>query len=239
MTVRIAMWSGPRNISTAMMRAWENRRDCEVVDEPLYAHYLDQTKSPHPGFDDVLAAQSTDWRTVTEALRGEPPGRAPVWYQKHMTHHMLPDVGRRWLADVVNVFLIRDPVAVVASYVKRRGEATLEDIGFPQQAALFDYVTDELGCPPLVVDSADVLAAPEETLRRLCAAVGVPFTDRMLGWPAGRRDSDGVWAEHWYAAVEASTGFGPGSPAPESLPPALQAVADAARPHYEKLKAFA
>lgn len=235
MTV-IAMWSGPRNISTAMMRAWENRPDCAVVDEPLYAHYLQKTRAPHPGFDDIVASQPTDWRVVTEALRTPPAGVA-VSYQKHMTHHMLPEVGRGWMAAVVNVFLIRNPAEVVASYVKRRGEATLEDLGIPQQAALFEYVTEALGQAPIVVDARDVLTNPGGTLGLLCEATGVAFDNRMLEWPAGRRDSDGVWAPHWYANVEASTGFGPPGPTPGELPGALQAVADAARPVYERLRA--
>ncbi len=235
MTVRIAMWSGPRNISTAMMRAFENREDSAVVDEPLYAHYLRVTGSPHPGAADVIASQPTDWRVVTERLRGPGPGPA-VWYQKHMTHHMLPSVGRAWMADVVNVFLIRDPRAVVASYVRTRGEATLQDVGFPQQAALFEHVTGDLGRRPLVVDAADVLGDPEGTLRGLCAAVGIAFSDRMLSWPAGRRDSDGAWAPHWYANVEASTGFGRATPPPVSLPPELEAVAAAAEPLYRRLR---
>jgi hypothetical protein len=233
MTVRIAMWSGPRNISTALMRAWENREDCVVVDEPLYAHYLHQTRLRHPGFDDVIASQSTDWRVVTEGLSADRP--EAVWYQKHMTHHMLPEVGREWMADVVNVFLIRDPAEVVASYVQRRGEATLEDLGLPQQWELFEYVTEELGREPIVVESRDVLADPEGMLRRLCSAIGVPFSDRMLSWPAGPRTSDGVWAKHWYANVEASTGFQSPKRREVRLTKELQAIADQGRVFYDRL----
>ncbi|HEV7372896.1 hypothetical protein [Arenibaculum sp.] len=234
--VRIAMWSGPRNISTAMMRAWENRPDTAVVDEPFYAFYLARTGLDHPGRDEVLASQPTDWRTVAAALADEPvPGGRAVFYQKHMTHHMLAGVGLEWTDRVRNAFLIRDPAEVVASYVQRRGSVDLADIGVERQVELFDREADRLGHAPPVVDARDVLADPGRVLARLCAALGVPFTDAMLRWPAGRRDTDGVWAPHWYASVEASTGFGAPPPPPPPLSGDLARVAEAARPHYEHL----
>jgi hypothetical protein len=236
--IRIAMWSGPRNISTAMMRAFENRPDTAVVDEPFYACYLAATGADHPMRGEVLASQSTDWRAAAAAMLGPVPGGKPVFYQKHMTHHMLREFGLDWAAECRNAFLIRAPERVLASYVKVRGDATLEEIGVPQQAALFDATCQRLGRAPPVVDGADVLADPAGVLRQLCAALGIPFTPRMLHWPAGRRDSDGVWAPAWYAAVEASTGFSPPTDdATPTLPAALSRVADAARPHYERLAA--
>ena len=236
MTVRIAMWSGPRNISTAMMRSFENRPDTAVVDEPFYAAYLAATGLDHPMRDEVLASQSTDWGTVAAAMAGEAPGGAPVFYQKHMTHHMLPGVDLSWTAACVNAFLIRDPAAVLASYVRKRGEVSLADIGVERQGELFDRECDRLGRAPPVVEGADVLADPRGTLSRLCAALGIPFSDPMLSWPAGSRDSDGVWAPAWYDAVERSTGFGP-PPAEVTpdLPDDLRRIADAARPLYERL----
>ena len=237
--VRIAMWSGPRNISTAMMRAFENRPDCAVSDEPFYAAYLAATGIDHPMRDEVIAAQPTDWREVAAAMLGPVPDGRPVWYQKHMTHHMLPAFGRDWMDGVVNAFLIRRPESVLASYVAKREAVDLADIGFVQQAEIFDRVADRLGAAPPVVEGADVLADPRRTLAALCAACAIPFRDEMLSWQPGRRASDGVWAPHWYHAVEASTGFGPrrAEIAFDDLPDHLKPIADAARPAYEKLRA--
>ena len=236
MTVRVAMWSGPRNISTAMMRAWENRGDCAVSDEPLYAHYLAHTGLDHPGGDEVIATGDTDWRSVVEALQGDAPGGAPVWYQKHMAHHLLPHIEHGWMAGLRNVLLIRDPREVVASYLKARAQVTPEDIGLPQQARLYDELC-AMGTPPPVIDAGDFLRAPEAYLRMLCDWLGIEFTSRMLQWPSGPRDSDGIWAPHWYARVWASTGFE--RPAEERQTPGLTGtpadVADACMPHYARL----
>jgi hypothetical protein len=233
--VRIAMWSGPRNISTAMMRSFGNRPDTAVVDEPLYAYYLRATGLDHPGRNEILAAQDDDWRRVTAALVGPVPGGRSVYYQKHMTHHLLPDTGRGWLAHVTNAFLIRDPAGVVASYARVRGEPTLEDLGFPQQVEIFRTCADALGSAPPVVDAADILAAPEPVLAGLCTAVGIDFDDRMLSWPAGPRSTDGVWAPYWYAAVEASPGVGPASTRPAELPDHLRGLLERCRPFYDEL----
>lgn len=236
MTLRIAMWSGPRNISTAMMRSFENRPDTVVVDEPFYAAYLAATGLDHPMREEVLASQSTDWAAVAAAMAGDAP--APVFYQKHMTHHMLPGVDLSWTRACTNAFLIRDPAAVLASYVRKRGEVTLADIGVERQGELFDRECDRLGRSPPVVEGADVLADPRAALAALCGALGLPFSDHMLTWPAGPRDSDGVWAPAWYDAVERSTGFAP--PAAEAvtdLPDSLRRIADQARPLYERLAA--
>ena len=207
--LRVAMWSGPRNLSTAMMRAWENRGDCAVSDEPLYAHYLAETRSDHPGRDEVIAAGETDWRKVTDALVGAVPDAAAIWYQKHMTHHLLPHIGHDWIYALTNVFLIRDPDEVVSSYLRTRDTVTPEDIGIPQQRSLFNEISESNRTPPPVIDADAFLRAPEAHLRALCAKLAIPFTDRMLTWPAGPRASDGIWAPHWYAAVWKSTGFEP------------------------------
>lgn len=234
MTVRIAMWSGPRNISTAMMRAFENRPDCAVVDEPFYAAYLAATGLDHPMRAEVLASQPQDWRVVARALVESEP--APVFYQKQMTHHMTPDVGLDWMAACKNAFLIRDPAAVLASYVRSRAEVTLADIGVVRQRELFEREAERLGRAPPVIESADVLADPRAALAGLCAALGLPFREEMLSWPPGPRDSDGVWAPAWYAAVERSTGFAAPERAPAPpLTDALKRIADQARPHYEAL----
>jgi hypothetical protein len=233
-TVRVAMWSGPRNISTAIMRAFENRADCAVVDEPFYAAYLAETGLVHPMREDVLASQPQDWRVVAERLVSETP--APIFYQKHMTHHMLPSFELDWMDRCRNAFLIRDPDQVLASYVKARAEVTLADLGVVRQRELFDREAHRLGKAPPVVEGADVLADPTRMLAALCSAVGVPFSAEMLAWPAGRRESDGVWAPAWYAAVERSTRFEAPARAPAApLTDDLKRLADQARPHYEAL----
>jgi Sulfotransferase domain len=238
--LRIAMWSGPRNISTAMMRAFEARGDCAVSDEPFYAAYLKATGLDHPMRDAVIASQPTDWRQVAAAMTGPIPEGKPFWHQKHMTHHMLPEFGREWIDRVVNVFLIRAPEAVLASYAQKRGDFTLEEIGLPAQVALFERAAQRLGKAPPVVAGADVLANPRGALSALCAALGLPFRESMLSWPPGRRASDGVWAPAWYGAVEKSTGFGPPQREArfEELPDGLKRIAEAARPYYERLERY-
>ena len=233
---RIAMWSGPRNISTAMMRAWENRADTTVSDEPLYAHYLVATGAPHPGRDEVIAAQETDWRKVVRELCGPVPGGKAVWYQKHMAQHATREIGLDWLDGVTNVFLIRDPDEVVASFAKRRENPELWELGYQRQAQLFDFVAQRTGEVPAVVDARDILEDPETMLRGLCARVGVAFSERMLRWPAGPRASDGVWARYWYDAVRRSTGFARYRPGAVRLTPAQQRLAASCRTPYEQLR---
>lgn len=232
--LRIAMWSGPRNISTAMMRAWENRGDTAVSDEPLYAHYLLKTGVNHPGREEVLAAQITDWREVVRTLTGPVPGDKAIWYQKHMTQHVLADMPLDWLGDLHNCFLIRAPEAVVVSFTRNRPDAALWELGFEQQARLFDYAAERFGAPP-VLDAEDVLRDSEAMLRALCTRLGVEFSARMLHWPTGTRASDGVWAKHWYAAVERSTGFEPYQPRELKLTAFQAQLAKQCRPFYERL----
>jgi len=230
--VRIAMWSGPRTVSTALMRSWENRPDTVVVDEPLYAFYLDRTGIDHPGRDEVIASQPTSWRAVINQLTaGSLPPGATVCYAKHMSHHLLPVVDRDALAPLRHAFLIRDPGELLASYARVRATPTMDDLGLWQQAEIFD----RFGGP--VIDARDLLDRPEAVLRALCAALGVPFRAEMLHWPAGPRDTDGVWAPHWYASVCRSTGFGPYRPPTAGLPPALAGLAQQCQPFYQRLHA--
>lgn len=233
MTVtRVAMWSGPRNLSTALMRSFENRADCSVVDEPLYAAYLHETGLDHPGRDDVIASQSTSPAEVVRDLT-EGPVATPVQYQKHMTHHVLPSVPRGPLGALTHAFLVRDPERVLTSYAKVREEPTLEDLGLPQQVELYET----FGGP--VVDAADVLRDPRGTLGLLCAALGLDFDEAMLSWPPGPRGTDGVWAPHWYAGVEASTGFAPYSPGSrDPLPDRLAGLLERCLPYYEALAPY-
>lgn len=236
--IRVAMWSGPRNISTALMRSFGARSDVAVIDEPFYAAYLAGTGLVHPMRDEVLASQPQDWRQVVSTLLGPVPGGKPLFYQKLMTHHMLDGFGREWMSSVRNAFLIRDPTAVLASYVLKREQIVLADIGILQQRELFDREADRLGAAPPVIEGKDVLAYPGRTLRRLCEALGISYTDAMLSWPPGRRNSDGVWAPAWYDSVERTTGFAePTPPATVALPDALKQIADQAQPHYQALAA--
>jgi hypothetical protein len=234
-TLRVAMWSGPRNISTAMMRAWENRGDCEVVDEPLYAHYLAYTGLDHPAREQVIAAGVTDWRAVAARLTGPPASAVPLMYQKHMTHHLLPHISRAWLAELTHVFLIRDPRKVLVSYIRTRANVTAADIGVLQQREIFDYVRELTGVSPPVIDAGLFLKAPEAQLRALCELLGIEFTPRMLHWPPGPRASDGIWAPYWYAQVYRSTGFEPERDSTVEVPPQYHAVIDEVMPAFEAL----
>lgn len=236
MSVRIAMWSGPRNISTAMMRSWENRSDTVVVDEPFYAHYLERTGLEHPGRDAILAAHDADADRVAGMLAGSVPSGGSIHYQKHMAHHLLPGMPRDWMASVTNCFLVRDPRAMVASLHARTPNPSIEDTGLPQQHALFDEVRQRTGVVPPVLDAFDVLSDPRRVLTRCCEAIGVDFDESMLAWPAGPRESDGAWAPWWYDSVEASTGFAPPRTDPVELPAELEPLVEACCEHYEHLR---
>jgi hypothetical protein len=234
--VRVGMWSGPRNISTALMRAFENRPDTVVVDEPLYAAFLTRTGIDHPGRDAVIASQPTDLATAIAGLAAPLPAGRHVHYAKHMAHHVSAQMDLSWTLGFRNVLLIRDPFEVVASYDRSRESCEPEDIGLPQQGWLLE-LWDAHGSDVPVLDAGDFLRAPEVHLRWLCDWLGIPFTSRMLRWPAGPRDTDGVWASHWYAAVWCSTGFEPPRPREITLAEEHAAVAEACRPVYEALHA--
>ncbi len=235
MTIRIAMWSGPRNLSTAMMRSFGARADTFVTDEPFYGAYLKLTGDPQPMAAEVIADMDCDWESVARTMSGAVPHDRPIWYQKHMAHHMGGDLGIEALPDHIHAFLIRDPRRVVASYAAKRTQVRPEHLGLFRQRAYFDQVADRLGHAPPVVDSADILRDPAGVLARLCAALAIPWDPAMLSWPPGRRDTDGIWASHWYNAVEASTGFGPAEgPLPE-LDADATAVAEACAADYAYL----
>lgn len=227
------MWSGPRNLSTAMMYAFAARGDCAASDEPFYAAYLALTGLDHPMRDQVLASQPNDPARVD--LTGPAPGGAAIWYQKHMVHHMLPQMPRDWFKACRHAFLIRHPARVIASYARKRESPTLDDLGFVQQAELFDAIAQATGKAPPVADSAAIRAAPGPMLQALCAALDIPFTDRMLHWPAGPKPFDGAWAPHWYHAVHASTGFDAAEGPLPDLPADYARLAEAAMPHYRRL----
>ena len=235
MTTRIAMWSGPRNISTAMLRSWENRPDAYVCDEPLYAHYLKETGKDHPGREEIIEKGETDWRKVIRELIEMNPKNREVFYQKHMTHHLLPNIERGWMKKLRNCFLIRDPKEVILSYSKTRSEFTIEDIGIVQQKEIYDYVTEIENENPPVIDSKDVLEKPKRILEALCGRLKIPFYEQMLKWPKGERDTDGIWGKHWYDNVISTTEFMGYQPKNETLNKRFEEIYEKCLPYYEKM----
>jgi hypothetical protein len=237
-TIRIAMWSGPRNLSTALMRSFSSRADTFVSDEPFYGAYLKHTGDPQPMADEVIASMDCDWHSVAETMRGDPPDGSPIWYQKHMSHHMEGPVSIADLPEMRHAFLIRDPVRVAASYAAKRSAIRPDHLGTARQRRYFEQVMERLGHAPPVIDSADVLADPSGVLSRLCAALGIGWDRAMLSWSKGPHPHDGVWGSHWYDAVNASTGFGPAAEELPALEPDYAAVAEACRADYEAMRGY-
>jgi len=236
-TLRVAMWSGPRNLSTALMRSFGSRADTVVSDEPFYGAFLRASGADHPMREAVIAAMDCDWASVMRTLTGSAPGGAAIWYQKHMWHHMAGPIGHAEFAGFTNAFLIREPERMIVSYLRKRAVAAFENFGLERQAEFFERETERLGHAPPVVDANDVLRDPAGTLSALCAALGIPWDPAMLRWTPGRRPTDGPWAPHWYGAVEASTGFGPPDDGPVDLPDDARRLAERCRPYYERLAA--
>ena len=231
---RVAMWSGPRNISTAMMYSFENREDCHAIDEPFYAHYLEHTGVDHPGAERVIESYETDYESIAETLTAEIPQGAEIWYQKQMCHHIMPGRDVDWINSLSNCFLIRDPKEVLLSLSRITHEVSLWATGLPQQILLLDRASQD-GSKPPIIDSRDVLENPRGILGMLCQQLDIPFSEDMLSWQAGPRDCDGIWGEYWYDSVWLSTGFSPYRPRVGKLPPTLDAVLEQATPLYEEL----
>ena len=235
---RIAMWSGPRNISTAMMRSFGARADCAVSDEPFYGAFLKATGEAHPMAAETMADMDCDWESVTAALNGAAPGDKALWYQKHMPHHMVGPVGLSAFPDHAHAFLIRAPERVVASYAAKNELRAPEYLGFAQLRAYFEEQAERTGQAPPVIDTDAVLADPAGVLSRLCDALGIAWDPAMLSWQKGPLPEDGVWGAHWYDKVNASTGFGPPPGPLPQLEGEYRAVADACRADYEALKRY-
>ena len=233
--LRLAMWCGPRNISTALMRAWGNRPDTFVVDEPLYAHYLRETSLPHAMAGEIIERYEADWEKVAAWLTGPIPGGRTIFYQKQMCHHMLAGIGRDWLGQVTNCFLIREPREMLTSLMKKLPSPTLTDTALPQQLELFNHVRESTGDVPPVIDSTEVLRDPRGMLSALCDRLGVAFTEAMLEWPPGIRESDGIWAEHWYPEVETTTGWRAYKPKDDPVPDSLSGVLEQCNEIYGQL----
>ncbi len=236
--IHIAMWSGPRNISTAMMRSFSSRSDCAVTDEPFYGAFLKTSGEPHPVAKDIMADMDCGWQSVANAMRGEVPDGKTIWYQKHMPHHMVADVDIMDFPDHKHIFLIRDPDRVAASYAAKNDLYDAVQLGFAQLRDYHSRISNKQGKAAIVIDSDDVLNDPEAALSNLCAKLGINWQVAMLGWPKGPHPADGIWADHWYGAVLNSTGFGSTSIAP-ILSPEHQAIADSCRKDFDQLKAIA
>ncbi|QTD56260.1 sulfotransferase-like domain-containing protein [Parasphingorhabdus cellanae] len=236
--VRIAMWSGPRNISTAMMRSFGSRSDCAVTDEPFYGAFLKKTGFQQPMADQIIASMDCDWTSVKNAMRGPVPEGRALWYQKHMPHHMVDDVSIADFPDHRHAFLIRNPEDVVASYAAKRVEVTADDLGYERQVEYLDQVAQLTGTAPIVMDSAEILQNPEAHLQSLCTALDISWDPAMLSWKPGPRDTDGIWASHWYNRVLDTTSFAPPSDRSPTLTHAQQQVADQCRKFYNQLLAF-
>jgi hypothetical protein len=223
-----------------MMRAWGNRSDTAVIDEPFYPYYLERTGKKHPGAAEVIAQGETDWRAIVNQLTGPVPksrheGPSHIFFQKQMTHHLLPEIDREWMIDVTNCFLIRDPREVILSYIKKNPKPKLEDLGFVQQCEIFNLVRAQTNSIPPVVDARDVLQNPDRILRLLCDAIGVPFDAAMLSWPPGLRKTDGIWAKYWYDEVARSTSFQPHKTRVGKIPESLSEIYEQCRECYERL----
>ncbi len=204
---KIAMWSGPRSISTAMMRSFENRGDTFVSDEPFYAHYLNETTEDHPYRKETILQGETNWNKVVQYITGDIPKGKKIWYQKHMAQQNLPGKDLRWIHKMDNILLIRHPKEVILSYIKKYEIKNILQLGYVQQMELFIKLTDGSINVPLIIDSYDLLDDPEGMLKELCSRIDIPFYKEMLVWPEGGRSSDGIWGQYWYDSVKRSTGF--------------------------------
>ena len=231
---RIAMWSGPRNISTALMRSFENRPDTFVTDEPFYAHYLYKTGIDHPLREEVITGGNTEWNSIANEITGLIPRGKDIWYQKHMAQHNLPGCDMKWVEKLTNCILIRHPREVMLSYSKKYEITSISQLGYPQQIDIFTLLAD-MGTPPLIIDAGDVLKNPHRSLKLLCRKLDIPFSTEMLSWPVGRRESDGIWGRHWYGSVEASTGFHPHAQKKGDLPAKYHDIYTECMESYQQL----
>lgn len=236
---RIAMWSGPRNISTALMRSWGNRPDTYVCDEPLYAHYLLSTGiTNHPGYAETIASHETDWRKVVSWLTGPIPEGKAIFYQKHMAHHVLPDMELSWVESLTNCLLIREPREMLTSLLEFLPEPRLEDTGLPHQMWLFEHLREKGGQTPPILDARDVLNDPSRILAQLCERVGIAFSTEMLFWEPGLRPTDGAWAPFWYSKVADTTSFGTYQPKKVTLPTKFLPLLNECDEIYRRLYGF-
>ena len=229
------MWSGPRSISTALMRSFENRPDCYVTDEPFYAHYLHETGEDHPYDSEIILLGETSWDKVTHYITSDIPRGKKVWYQKHMSQHNMQGKDLTWIKKMQNIILIRHPREVILSYIKKYKIRNILQLGYSQQADLFSILKKDKDDVPLIIDAWDVLRNPKGMLIELCTRLDIPFYDKMLSWSTGRRDSDGIWGKHWYGSVEKSTGFKKNVKNNDILPSDLEGIYKDCIEYYQQL----
>ena len=234
---KVAMWSGPRNISTAMMYSFHNREDCHATDEPLYANFLLSTGIAHPGAKEVIEKHESNLEIVISELTGPIPRGKKVWYQKHMCHHITDWSDLSWIDGLRNCFLIREPRDVLLSLSKISDVIDLDLTGLPQQLRILEHVSNS-GRDPLVVESRDILENPRNVLSSLCGSLGIPFSEKMLSWKPGPRDCDGIWGKNWYSSVWDSSGFKPYPETDEELGPELEELLEEAKPIYDLLRSM-
>ena len=235
---RIGMWSGPRNISTALMRSFENRIDTTVIDEPFYAFFLNETGIKHPIYKEVIEKYDVCWDNVSNTLIGAIPNNKNIWYQKLMTHHWVENKSLEWLKNIHNCFLIRNPKQVIISYLKIHNDITPELIGLPQQLHIFNSVVEKTNKIPIVISSEDILENPKLMLSRLCELLDIPFSKQMLKWPKGTRESDGIWGKYWYENVITTTSFIKPSYRQENFPDRFLNLLDECMYYYKKMEKY-
>jgi len=233
---KIAMWSGPRNISTALMYSFDNRDDCYSTDEPFYGHFLKSTGTPHPGAEEVIENHETDIEVVISGLIGPNPQSKKIWYQKHMCHHILDHTDLSWVKNLTNCFLIRNPRDVIFSLSRITDSVDLRATGLPQQKIILEYVSELIGKTPPIVDSNDILTNTRPILEKLCEMIEIPFSNRMLNWEPGPRMCDGIWAKNWYGSVWKTTGFVPSKIRDVELNGKLTKILAEAMPIYRELR---
>jgi len=235
---RISMWSGPRNISTALMRSFENRSDTFVIDEPFYSFFLKNTGIKHPIYKEVIEKYDSSWNNIANTLIGPIPNNKKIWYQKLMTHHWADNQPLDWTINTINCFLIRNPKDVILSYLKIHQEVTPELIGLPQQVHMFNHITEQINKIPIVISSEDILKNPKLMLQKLCNLLDIPFLEQMLSWPTGARESDGIWGKYWYKNVVKTSSFSKFSEKNEEFPRQFSSLLDKCNTYYKQMEKY-
>ena len=231
----IAMWSGPRNVSTALMRSFENRSDCFVSDEPFYSYFLYKTGLKHPLSDKIIKSGLIDYNKIIKYITGHTPFSKNIWYQKHMAHHILEGVNMDWIKNMANCLLIRHPSDVILSYSKKNEIDNIQQLGYLQQIKIYKMLTEETGVSPIIIDAQDLLKEPRKMLIEICKNLKIKFNDKMLLWPPGGRKTDGIWGKHWYKQVEVSTGFNPYLKTDRTIPLRYQYLNNECMKYYDFL----
>ena len=232
---KIAMWSGPRNVSTALMYSFNERFDCYVTDEPLYANYLEKTGIKHPDFSKIIKKNETDFSLVIKWLTGPIPEKKSIWYQKHMCHHIPPESDISWIDCFSNCFLIRNPREVILSLSKITDFVSLDATGLPQQLMILNYMIEKGEEIPPIIDSKDLLENPDLILMALCRELGIDYLPQMTSWDVGPKKCDGIWAKHWYNSAWSSSGFNEYIESDGELVGELESVNLEAQEIYQKL----